>query len=64
MVVYAIICTDKNGNVEAISSECYSTYENAVAFINTRSGNPVKESKYIFRADDGIVYMIKPLDVK
>ena len=63
MVVYAIICTDKKGNVEAISSECYSTYENAVAFINTRSGNPVKYCDYRFDTDD-TTYLIKPLDVK
>ena len=62
MEVFAIICADKNGIV--VSSECYKEYDDAVKFINTRSGNPVKESKYIFRADDGIIYMIKPLDVK
>ena len=62
MEVLAIICADKNGIV--VSSECYKEYDDAVKFINTRSGNPVKESKYIFRAADGMVYIIKPLDVK
>ena len=63
MDVYAIICTDKSGNITAISGECYSTYENAVAFINTRSGNPVKYCDYRFDTDD-TTYLIKPLDVK
>ena len=63
MEVFAIICADKNGSVIAISGECYSTYENAVAFINTRSGNPVKYCDYRFDTDDTI-YLIKPLDVK
>ena len=61
MEVFAIICADKNGIV--VSSECYSTYENAVAFINTRSGNPVKYCDYRFDTDD-TTYLIKPLDVK
>lgn len=63
MTVYAIICTDKSGNIEVVSSECYSTYENAIAFINTRTGNPNKYNDYRFDTND-IIYLIKPLYVK
>lgn len=63
MVVYAIICADKNGNATAVSGECYSKYDDAVKFIETRSGNPVKFCNYRFDTDD-ISYLIKPLDVK
>ena len=61
MEVFAIICADKNGIV--VSSECYKEYDDAVKFINTRSGNPVKCCDYRFDTDD-TTYLIKPLDVK
>ena len=63
MDVYTIICTDKSGNVTAISGECYAKYDDAVKFIQTRSGNPVKHCDDRYDTDD-TTYLIKPLDVK
>ena len=61
MEVFTIICADKNGIV--VSSECYKEYDDAVKFINTRSGNPVKYCDYRFDTDD-TTYLIKRLNVK
>lgn len=61
MVVYSIICDD--GNAEIVSCECYRKYDDAVKFIETRSGNPKKISDYFWITKD-CNYIIKPLDVK
>ena len=63
MLVYAILCVNKKTRCNMVSGECYTEYDDAVKFIETRSGNPVKVSDYHFDTDK-ISYFIKPLDVK
>lgn len=61
--VFAIICFDKETKEKYMSGECYIKYEDAVKFIMTRSGKPIKTSDYCFDTED-ISYYIKPLNVK
>ena len=63
MLVFAIVCMDRKTLEMTISGECYKDWRDAVKFIETRSGNPVKFCDYRYDTDD-VIYLIKPLDVK
>lgn len=63
MLVYAIVCMDRKTLETTISTECYKDWRDAVKFIETRSGNPVKINDWRYDADD-IIYLIKVLGVK
>lgn len=61
MTVYAVVVSGEG--YTKVSSECYDTYEKAVAFIKTRSEMPLKKGDYMFSAK-GITYQIEMLNVR
>lgn len=51
-------------NNNSISKEGYSTLENAIKFINTRSYNPRPVRVLMYVDDQGNEYKILPINVK
>lgn len=51
-------------NDNSISKEGYSTLENAIKFINTRSYNPKPVRVLLYVDDQGNEYKIVPINIK
>jgi hypothetical protein len=51
-------------NDNSISKEGYSTLENAIKFINTRSYNPKPVRVLLYVDDQGNEYKIIPINIK
>ena len=62
--IYVVIVQPKAGHVvAAVSSEGYSTVEDATAFILGRSDNPSLYENWIYEGDNNI-YSIKEITIK